>query len=36
LHFRDEFLFHIENPEIIKNVAHGSLNKYKVKQTAVI
>jgi len=29
-HFRSEFEFHVENPEIVKNVKHGSLEKYKV------
>ena len=28
-HFRSEFEFHVENPEIVKNVKHGSLEKYK-------
>ena len=28
-HFRNEFEFHVENPEIVKNVKHGSLEKYK-------
>jgi NADH-quinone oxidoreductase subunit F len=27
-HFRHEFEFHIEHPEIVKNVKHGSLEKY--------
>lgn len=26
-HFRNEFEFHIENPEVIKNVKHGDLKK---------
>ena len=26
--FRDEFIFHIENPELVKNIQHGSLEKY--------
>jgi NADH-quinone oxidoreductase subunit F len=28
-HFRSEFEFHVKNPEIVKNVKHGSLEKYK-------
>ena len=28
-HFRHEFEFHIEHPEIVKNIKHGSLEKYK-------
>ena len=28
-HFRSEFEFHVKNPEIVKNVKHGSLDKYK-------
>jgi len=28
-HFRHEFEFHVNNPEIVKNVKHGSLEKYK-------
>jgi NADH-quinone oxidoreductase subunit F len=33
-HFRDEFEFHIDNPEIVKNKDHGSLEKYiTVKNT---
>jgi NADH-quinone oxidoreductase subunit F len=27
-HFRDEFEFHVNHPEIIKNIHHGSLEKY--------
>jgi len=27
-HFRSEFEFHVENPEIVKNIKHGSLEKY--------
>ena len=27
-HFRSEFEFHVENPEVVKNVKHGSLEKY--------
>jgi NADH-quinone oxidoreductase subunit F len=27
-HFRHEFEFHVENPEVVKNVKHGSLEKY--------
>lgn len=27
-HFRHEFEFHVENPEIVKNIKHGSLEKY--------
>lgn len=27
-HFRNEFEFHIEHPDLIKNVQHGSLEKY--------
>jgi NADH-quinone oxidoreductase subunit F len=29
-HFREEFEFHVQNPEIVKNIEHGSLEKYKV------
>ncbi len=29
-HFRHEFEFHIENPEIVKNIKHHSPEKYKV------
>ncbi len=32
-HFRNEFEFHIEHPDLIKNVQHGSLEKY-MKVTA--
>jgi NADH-quinone oxidoreductase subunit F len=28
-HFRHEFAFHIEHPDIVKNIQHGSLEKYK-------
>lgn len=28
-HFRHEFEFHVEHPEIVKNVKHGDINKYK-------
>jgi len=28
-HFRSEFEFHVKNPEIVKNLKHGSLEKYK-------
>jgi NADH-quinone oxidoreductase subunit F len=28
-HFRHEFEFHIKNPEVVKNVKHGSLEKLK-------
>jgi NADH-quinone oxidoreductase subunit F len=27
-HFRDEFEFHVANPEIVKNKDHGSITKY--------
>jgi NADH-quinone oxidoreductase subunit F len=27
-HFRHEFEFHVQNPEVVKNVKHGSLEKY--------
>ena len=27
-HFRHEFEFHVQHPEIVKNVNHGSLAKY--------
>jgi NADH-quinone oxidoreductase subunit F len=27
-HFRHEFEFHVENPEVVKNVKHGSLEKF--------
>ncbi|WP_243348895.1 NADH-quinone oxidoreductase subunit NuoF [Parabacteroides sp. FAFU027] len=27
-HFRHEFEFHVEHPEIVKNIRHGSLAKY--------
>ncbi len=27
-HFRNEFEFHIEHPDLIKNVQHGSIEKY--------
>jgi len=27
-HFRSEFEFHVLNPEIVKNIKHGSLEKY--------
>lgn len=30
-HFRHEFEFHIEHPDVVKNVKHGSLEKYLVK-----
>jgi len=30
-HFRDEFEFHIKFPEIVKNVKHGSIQKYLVQ-----
>jgi NADH-quinone oxidoreductase subunit F len=30
-HFRDEFEFHVENPEIVRNIKHGSLLKYANK-----
>jgi NADH-quinone oxidoreductase subunit F len=29
-HFRKEFEFHIENPDIVKNINHGSLADYPV------
>ena len=28
-HFRSEFEFHVNHPDIVKNVKHGSLEKYK-------
>jgi len=28
-HFRREFEFHVEHPEVVKNVKHGDINKYK-------
>jgi NADH-quinone oxidoreductase subunit F len=28
-HFREEFEFHVQNPAIVKNIDHGSLEKYK-------
>ncbi len=28
-HFRHEFEFHVQNPEVVKNVKHGSLEKYQ-------
>jgi NADH-quinone oxidoreductase subunit F len=34
-HFRDEFEFHIANPEIIKNKDHGSIAKYAKSKTGV-
>jgi len=27
-HFRDEFDFHVNHPEIVKNIKHGSIQKY--------
>jgi NADH-quinone oxidoreductase subunit F len=30
-HFRHEFEFHIEHPDVVKNIKHGSLEKYLVK-----
>lgn len=30
-HFRHEFEFHVEHPDVVKNVKHGSLDKYLVK-----
>ena len=32
-HFRDEFEFHVNNPSVVMNIAHGSLKKL---QTSVI
>ncbi|MEI7501692.1 MAG: NADH-quinone oxidoreductase subunit NuoF [Paludibacter sp.] len=32
-HFRNEFEFHVANPEIVKNVKHGSLEKYLESST---
>lgn len=29
-HFRHEFEFHIAHPDIVKNIKHGSLEKYKL------
>jgi NADH-quinone oxidoreductase subunit F len=31
-HFRHEFEFHVENPEIVKNIHHGNLEKYLKKE----
>ena len=28
-HFRHEFEFHVEHPEVVKNAKHGDINKYK-------
>lgn len=30
-HFRNEFEFHVNSPEIVKNIKHGSLEKYLLK-----
>lgn len=30
-HFRNEFEFHVNSPEIVKNIKHGSLEKYFIK-----
>ncbi|NVO03325.1 MAG: SLBB domain-containing protein, partial [Bacteroidetes bacterium] len=30
-HFRNEFEFHVNSPEIVKNIKHGSLEKYFLK-----
>lgn len=27
-HFRDEFVFHVERPEVVKNTKHGALSQY--------
>jgi NADH-quinone oxidoreductase subunit F len=34
-HFRDEFEFHVNNPEIVKNKEHGSIKKYIEKNITV-
>ena len=34
-HFRNEFEFHIANPEIIKNKNHGSIAKYLNLKAAI-
>ena len=34
LHFRNEFEFHIEHPDVVKDIKHGSLNKYFEKTSA--
>ena len=28
-HFRNEFEFHVEHPEIVKNISHGNIDKYR-------
>ena len=33
--FRDEFIFHIENPGIVKDIQHGSLEKFMKNTTPV-
>jgi NADH-quinone oxidoreductase subunit F len=35
-HFRHEFEFHVEHPEIVKNIHHGSLEKYMRKESLSI
>jgi len=35
-HFRQEFEFHVEHPEIVKNIHHGSLDKYLKKESISI
>ena len=35
-HFRDEFIFHIENPEIVKDIQHGSLERYMKTSISVV
>jgi len=35
-HFRSEFEFHVANPEIVKNVKHGSLEKYLENSTVTV
>jgi len=32
-HFRHEFDFHIEHPEIVKNIKHGNLDEYLIKES---
>jgi NADH-quinone oxidoreductase subunit F len=34
-HFRDEFEFHVANPEIVKNREHGSIMRYTREKTGV-
>ena len=28
-HFREDFIFHVQYPEIVKNIKHGALYKYE-------